>query len=502
MFTTTIIDTFPLNTNIFKNSYFDLGQGFYQPIKPTPVRSPELLIYNQSLADELDLADTDLALSAGAAVFSGNHIPEGAQPLAMAYSGHQFGHFNPGLGDGRAVLLGQISSPDGSNFDIHMKGTGKTAFSRNGDGRAALGPVLREYLVSEAMIRLGVPTTRALAAVSTGEAVYREQILPGGIITRVAASFVRIGTFEYFRTREDMASLTRLADYVIEHQYPQLKHAENPYLGLLDAVIEGQAALIAQWMHYGFIHGVMNTDNMSIACETIDYGPCAFMDFYAHDRVFSSIDHHGRYAYSNQPNIGVWNLSRFAECLLPLIDSEPDTAVKIAQQHLEKFIHSYQSHWLTGMRAKLGLKSESQADRKLIDELFALMDSSNADFTLTFYHLSLLDMDAANDNTLLSLFDDSDAIAQWLAKWRRRLSEEGSENSSRKAGMRRLNPVYIPRNHLIEKAIRAAEDHGDLSVFHALHDVLQRPCEVQPGKEIYMQPPQPDEIVHQTFCGT
>jgi len=436
---------FSLHSNPFTNSYFELGRGFYQSIGPTPVQDPELIIFNHVLSGELGLAETALSSSAGASVFAGNQVPEGAQPLAMAYSGHQFGHFNPNLGDGRALLLGQISDPDGRCFDIHMKGTGQTAFSRNGDGRAALGPVLREYLVSEAMARLGVPTTRALAAVTTGEEVAREQLLPGGIITRVAASFVRIGTFEYFLARRDMSSLARLADYIIEYHYPDLKHTDNPYLALLDTVIEGQAALIAQWMGLGFIHGVMNTDNMSIACETIDYGPCAFMDHYAHDRVFSSIDHHGRYAYNNQPNIGLWNLSRFAECLLQLIDEDADTAVEIANDHLAGFISSYQHHWLTGMRAKLGLRSGLEQDRALIEDLFAIMAGSNADFTLTFYHLSMLDLDAANDDAILALFDHAGSFTQWSDKWRQRLRQESSDDDERKAGMRGVNPVYIPR---------------------------------------------------------
>ena len=465
------------------------------------MRNPELIIYNQALGKELGLAATAFG-SADAALYAGNQIPEDAQPLAMAYSGHQFGHFTPNLGDGRAILLGQVVTPGGRSIDIHMKGTGKTAFSRDGDGRAALGPVLREYLVSEAMYRLGVPTTRALAAVSTGEAVYRERILPGGIITRVAASFIRIGTFEYFTARDDMAGVKRLADYVIDTHYPQLKESETPYLGLLDTVIEGQAALIAQWMQLGFIHGVMNTDNMSITCETIDYGPCAFMDHFAHDRVFSSIDRHGRYAYNNQPNIGLWNLIRLTECLLPLIDADAETAVKIAQPHLEKFIHSYQQHWLKGMRAKFGFKSEFDEDKALIDELFAIMAEGNADFTLTFYQLSRLEMDASDDAAMLALFDDAPAITRWLAKWRERLRRETSDDDGRKTMMRSVNPVYIPRNHLIEAAIRAAEDRGDLTVFHALHEVLQRPYEVQPGKEAYMQQPQPHEVVQQTFCGT
>jgi uncharacterized protein YdiU (UPF0061 family) len=486
----------------FKNSYFELGSSFYQAIEPVPVQQPELIIFNRQLNDDLGLTGTALDASAAAAVFSGNLIPEGAAPLAMAYSGHQFGHFNPNLGDGRAILLGQIACPDDRLCDIHLKGTGQTAFSRNGDGRAALGPVLREYLVSEAMAKLGVPTTRALAAVSTGEEVIRERLIPGAIITRVAASFVRIGTFQHFHARGDRAGLKGLADYVIETHYPHLERAENAYLALLEAVIEGQAALIAKWMHLGFIHGVMNTDNMSVTCETIDYGPCAFMDHFAHDRVFSSIDHHGRYAYNNQPNIGLWNLTRFAECLLHLIDEDTDLAVEIAKDRLESFIHTYQHHWLTGMRAKIGLSTESDRDKVLIEDMLTLMANQHVDFTQTFYQLSMLGRDANNDDAILALFDHADGLVQWLDQWRERLQQEGSDDRERKASMRRVNPIYTPRNHLIEAAIRAAEDHGDFSVFHALHDVLQQPFDYQPGRDSYMQPPQPDEIVHQTFCGT
>lgn len=486
----------------FKNNYFDLGSGFYQAIEPIPVRNPELIIFNHRLNEELGLAGTVFDSSDGAVVLAGNRVPEGAAPLAMAYSGHQFGHFNPNLGDGRAILLGQIACLDDRSCDIHLKGTGRTAFSRNGDGRAALGPVLREYLVSEAMAELSVPTTRALAAVSTGEEVIRERSLPGAIITRVAASFIRIGTFEHFRARDDRAGLKRLADYVIETHYPDLKQADNPYLALLDIVIEGQAALIAKWMHLGFIHGVMNTDNMSVTCETIDYGPCAFMDHFAHDRVYSSIDHHGRYAYSNQPNIGLWNLTRFAECLLHLIDEDTGRAVDIAKDHLEGFIDSYQKIWLTGMRAKLGLNAEFDQDKILVDDLLTIMAERQVDFTETFYRLSMLGGDAIHDDAMLHLFDRADAFVQWIDRWRERLQQECSNDEERKARMRRVNPIYIPRNHLIEAAIRAAEDHGDLSVFHALHDVLRQPFDYRPGRDTYMQPPKPDEIVHQTFCGT
>ena len=460
-----------MNAIAFNNRYYELGRDFFESINPEPVPNPELIIFNRTLSEELGLSETALGSRADVSVFAGNRIPAGAEPLAMAYSGHQFGHFNPQLGDGRANLLGQIITPAGNSVDIHMKGTGQTAFSRSGDGRAALGPVLREYLVSEAMSRLGVPTTRALAAVTTGEDVARERLLPGGIITRVAASFVRIGTFQYFQARDDIVGITRLADYIIELHYPGLKQAENPYLALLDAVIEGQAALIAKWMQFGFIHGVMNTDNMSVTCETIDYGPCAFMDHYAHDRVYSSIDHQGRYAYNKQPNIGLWNLSRFAECLLPLIDMNTDVAVNKATQSLERYVSRYQAHWLSGMRVKLGLEQQHDEDRALIEALFTVMENGNADFTLTFYQLSMLDMDAASDNVIRALFDHTAQIDQWLEKWRARLRREDSVDEKRMATMLGVNPVYIPRNHQIEAAIRAAEDYEDFAALHARHEI-------------------------------
>ena len=417
----------------FNNRYVALGEGFFARTHPTPVKKPELIKFNEALARELDIS-TDHVAAFGAAVFSGNTLPEGAEPLAMAYAGHQFGHFVPQLGDGRALLLGEVFGPEGARYDIHLKGSGRTRFSRDGDGRSALGPVLREYLVSEAMQKLNVPTTRALAAVTTGESVARERLLPGGVITRVASSFVRVGTFQYFAARDDDEAVKQLADYVIEKSYPQLGDDENPYVAFLKAVVERQAALIAQWMQLGFIHGVMNTDNMSIAGETIDYGPCAFMDAYHHNQVFSSIDRNGRYAYSNQPSIGLWNLTRLAETLLPLFDDDPQAAVNVAQEVLEGYAARY----------------------------------------------------------------DSD----WLEQWRQRLTLEAQSNEARQQAMQAINPVYIPRNHQIEAAIRAAEDQGDFSVFHALHAVLQNPYVEQQGKESYMQSPQPEEVVEYTFCGT
>jgi uncharacterized protein YdiU (UPF0061 family) len=490
----------------FDNCYATLGEGFFEKIRPTPVKKPELIKFNHALAGELGIS-TDHVSALVAAVFSGNTLPEGAEPLAMAYAGHQFGNFVPQLGDGRALLLGEINGPDGARYDIHLKGSGRTRFSRNGDGRSALGPVLREYLVSEAMHKLDVPTTRALAAVTTGEPVARERLLPGGMITRVASSFVRVGTFQYFAARDDYAAVKQLADHVIEKNYPQLGEHRNPYVALLEAVLERQAALIAQWMQIGFIHGVMNTDNMSIAGETIDYGPCAFMDAYQHDQVFSSIDRHGRYAYSNQPSIGLWNLTRLAETLLPLFDDDPEAAVKVAKEVLEGYAGSYASHWLAGMRAKCGLTACSDAkcdeDKTLIEELLDVMAENRADSTLTFYHLSRLsDQSSEQDNDLGNLFDHPAQIDAWLEKWRQRLGLEAQGDEARQESMQAVNPVYIPRNHQIEAAIRAAEDEGDFSVFHALHAVLQNPYVEQEGKERYMQAPEPDEVVEFTFCGT
>jgi uncharacterized protein YdiU (UPF0061 family) len=465
------------------------------------------VIFNHGLSEALGLSETRLSSAEGTAIFAGNRVPEGAEPLAMAYAGHQFGNFVPQLGDGRALLLGQIAGADGIHHDLHLKGSGRTAFSRGGDGRAALGPVLREYLVSEAMAKLGVPTTRALAAVTTGERVARQEFLPGGVINRVARSFVRVGTFEYFAWRGDQAAVTKLADYVIEQHYPACREASNSYLALFEAIIQGQAALIAQWMQLGFIHGVMNTDNMSIAGETIDYGPCAFMDTYNHDQVFSSIDRHGRYAYSKQPTIGLWNLMRLAETLLPLLDDDPQAAVSRAQEVLETYAERYASHWLAGMRAKCGLSAcgavQDDEDKALIEALLDVMARQGGDFTLTFHHLSrLADEPSERDDELRKLFDQPASIDAWLAKWRQRLTQEPQGAAARQQAMQAVNPVYIPRNHQIEAAIRAAEDEGDFSVFHELHAVLQNPYYEQQGKESYMRAPEPDEVVEYTFCGT
>jgi len=490
----------------FDNHFARLGAPFFAKVQPTPVNQPMLIKFNVELARALGMSMDGVSDAELADVFSGNALPPGAEPLAMAYAGHQFGHFVPQLGDGRAIWLGELRTKAGTRFDVQLKGSGRTAYSRGGDGRAALGPVLREYLVSEAMARLGVPTTRALAAVATGEWVARERPLPGGVITRVAASFIRVGTFEYFASRGDVEAVKKLADYVIARNYPELASAEQPYVALLEAVIARQARLIAQWMQFGFIHGVMNTDNMSIAGETIDYGPCAFMDGYRHQRVFSSIDHHGRYAYNSQPGIGLWNLIRLAETLLPLLAEKTDDAVAIAERHLETFKDQYEAAWLVGMRAKLGLSAgagSDEEDRALIGVLLDLMDANEADFTLTFYHLSRLDAESTGrDEAARELFARSAKFDDWLAKWRARLKRETQSDEARQGTMQAVNPVYIPRNHQIEAAIRAGEDRGDYSVFHELHAVLQNPYVEQAGKERYRLPPEPEEIVTKTFCGT
>ena len=494
----------------FENEYLKLGEGFYTKTQPTPVAAPVLIRFNRELADELGLPA--LSTQQITDVFSGNRVPRGVEPLATVYAGHQFGQFVPQLGDGRAILLGELVSPRAERFDIQLKGSGPTVYSRNGDGRAALGPVLREYLLSEAMLKLKVPTTRALAAVSTGEQVLREQPLPGAIITRVAQSFVRVGSFQYFASREDSVAVQVLADHVIARNYPELALADNSYLALLQAVVESQAALIARWMQLGFIHGVMNTDNMSIAGETIDYGPCAFMDAYDHYQVFSSIDRGGRYAYGNQPSIGLWNLSRLAECLLPLLDPKIDKAVDLAKSILEGYIESYQQYWLAGMRTKCGLtdqaeqsteQSAAEKDKALVEQLLDIMSEQKADFTLTFYYLSQLSvLPSPKDDVLRGLFERPESLDDWLQRWRQRLSRENHSDEARQSAMQAVNPVYIPRNHRIEAAIRAAEDDGDFSLFHELFELLQNPFVLQQGKEHYRLPPKNSEMVRYTYCGT
>ena len=490
----------------FDNTYIKLGDDFYVKTSPSAVPNPELIQFNAVFAEELGLSDSVLSTDEGVAYFSGNKILEGSEPLAMAYAGHQFGGFSPQLGDGRALHLGEIVSPSGVRYDLQLKGSGPTYFSRGGDGKSALGPVLREYLVSEAMAKLGVPTTRALAAVTTGEGVARMQLVAGGILTRVATSFVRVGTFQYFYANQNEGAVKKLADYVIARNYPELLDDANPYESFLKAVIDRQAYLIAQWMQLGFIHGVMNTDNVSVVGETIDYGPCAFMDYFDYNRCYSSVDRNHRYAYANQPSIGQWNLVRLAESLLPLLgdgDADPEGAVEIAQDALNAYVETYENYWLIGMRAKIGLEQTQDDDKALIDDLLDAMASSKADFTLTFYYLSQVDVVPSNkDQKLQSLFGNEDVLEQWLGKWRERLGMEVLSDVERHAKMLAKNPVIIPRNHQIEAAIRAAEDHNDFSVFNALHKVLQSPYDLAEGNASYMLPPEPEEEVLQTFCGT
>ncbi len=487
---------------VFDNSYVRLPERFFARVQPTPVAAPRLIRFNEVLGRELGIDPAWLAGEEGVAMLAGNRLPAGADPIATAYAGHQFGGFVPQLGDGRAILLGEVIAPDGARRDVQLKGSGPTPFSRRGDGRAALGPVLREYVVSEAMAALGIPTTRALAAVTTGEQVLRETMLPGGVITRVAASHIRVGTFQFFAAREDLEGLRILADYVIARHYPAAAHSEAPYLALLEAVIRAQAALISRWLLVGFIHGVMNTDNMSIAGETIDYGPCAFMDAYDPATVYSAIDRHGRYAYANQPTIAQWNLTRLAECLLPLLAKDEAAAIPQAQEALEQFPKLFAAAHLDGFRKKLGLTTTEAGDEVLCHELLDLMVANHADFTLTFRRLSEASAEVEKEAELRSTFADAAGFDQWLARWRTRLAQEPRDPHSRRTAMRAVNPAFIPRNHRMEAVIRAAVDHDDFAPFHEFVSVLGKPFDEQPNFAAYTQPPEEDEIVRQTFCGT
>ena len=467
----------------FDNSYARLPERFFTPQPPTPVAAPRLIALNRPLAEELGLDAAAFESPEGVAVLAGNALPEGAAPLAQAYAGHQFGGWVPQLGDGRAVLLGELVAR-GKRLDLQLKGSGPTPYSRMGDGRAWLGPVLREYLVSEAMHALGIPTTRALAAVETGEKVRRESALPGAVLTRLAASHIRVGTFQFFAARRDHEALKTLVDHAIARHYPNADGAE----GLLDAVIGAQARLIAKWMGVGFIHGVMNTDNMAISGETIDYGPCAFMDDYHPDRVFSSIDQFGRYAYSRQPQIAVWNLAQFASCLLPLMGTE-EAAVARATELVNEFPERFAAEWLSVFRAKLGLASKEEGDAELAQGLLDRMAAAGADFTLTFRGLS--------DGTARRCFTDPDAFDPWAEIWQARLAREPEDHDA-KGLMEASNPAIIPRNHMVERIIAAAVG-GDYAPFHAFHDALRKPHVPNPD---YANPPEPGEEITATFCGT
>jgi serine/tyrosine/threonine adenylyltransferase len=491
------IDVFGLD-----NSYARLPERFFTRLGPTPVAAPRLIRLNEKLALQLGLDPGKLRTPQALEVLAGNRVPESGNPLAMAYAGHQFGNFVPQLGDGRAILLGEIIDRYGERRDIQLKGAGRTPYSRGGDGRAALGPVLREYIVSEAMAALGIPTTRALAAVTTGETVRREIALPGAVLTRVASSHIRVGTFQFFAARGDVDAVRRLADYVIDRHYPQSIDAANRYRALLDLVIARQAELVARWLLVGFIHGVMNTDNMSIAGETIDYGPCAFMDVYHPATVYSSIDTMGRYAFGNQTRIAQWNLARLAETLLPLLAEGEDAAVKEAQEAIGGFSARFEAAYVLGFRRKLGLVKARTDDLSLAQDLLDRMANNGADFTLTFRRL----YDAAErpdgDASVRGLFSDPNAFDDWATKWRQRLAEEGERTNERQAAMRASNPLFIPRNHLVEEAISAAVNNGDFSPFETLLTVLASPFENQPAFNRYADPPQPEQVVHQTFCGT
>lgn len=483
-------------TIAFDNSYARLPDRFYAPQAPQSVAAPGLIAVNTGLAQALGLDLDWLGSPEGVAALAGNITPAGATPIAQAYAGHQFGGWSPQLGDGRAVLLGEIIAPDGRRFDMALKGSGQTPFSRRGDGRAWVGPVLREYILSEAMAALGVPTTRALAAVTTGEVIWREQPRPGAVLTRIAASHIRVGTFQYFAAREDIEALRLLTGHVIARHYPG---AETP-VDLLDAVVAAQARLIARWMSIGFIHGVMNTDNMAISGETIDYGPCAFMDAYDPAKVFSSIDAHGRYAYGNQPNIAVWNLAQLASCLLPLMGDE-GPAIAALTTSLHRFAPIYEAEWLRLFRAKIGLTSQAPGDAELIETLLTRMAAEGADFTRTFRGLA--------SGLARAEFRNPAAYDGWAQDWQDRLSRDpdlsnaaGLSNApGPKALMLAANPAYIPRNHRIEAAIQAAVA-GDYTPFHRLNEILAQPFTDQPGAEAFALPPTPDEEVRRTFCGT
>jgi protein adenylyltransferase len=483
----------------FDNSYVRELAGLYEPWKAAPAPAPALLALNDELAAELGVDTDALRAPDGVAVFAGNAMPEGAAPVAQAYAGHQFGGYSPSLGDGRALLLGEVVDVHGRRRDLHLKGSGRTPFARGGDGKAVIGPMLREYVLGEAMHALGIPTTRALAVVATGELVARDTMLPGAVLTRVAASHLRVGTFQYAAAHQDPTLVRRLADYAIARHYPDAVEAENPYLAFFEGVVEAQASLIARWMLVGFVHGVMNTDNMAISGETIDFGPCAFMEAFDPAAVFSSIDHSGRYAYGNQPAIAQWNLAWLAQSLLPLLHAETDAAVGAATDVLRSFAERYDAAWSEGMRAKLGVAGSEAEDGSLIADLLALMHAQRVDFTSCLRALSSSVVgDAARAR---SLFSDPSPFDAWSEGWRARLSSEARDPRAIAEAMDRVNPVYIPRNHRVEEALAAATG-GDLEPFRRLLEVLAQPFDERPGLEAYAAPAPPDFGSYRTFCGT
>ena len=476
-----------------EHSYARLPQLFFSDVRPTPVAEPRLVIFNRALAAELGLDSAALDSPAGAAIFAGNTLPEGARAIAQAYAGHQFGHFT-GLGDGRAILLGEQITPSGHRRDIQLKGSGPTPYSRGGDGRAALAPMLREFIVSEAMHALGIPTTRSLAVVSTGEPVFRDSALEGAILTRVAASHIRVGTMQWAAAHRDHDALRALADYTRARHYPQLADAAEPYLALFDLIVDAQARLIARWQLVAFIHGVMNTDNMALSGETIDYGPCAFMDAYDPDTVFSSIDHAGRYAYGNQPAIAQWNLTRLAEAMLPLFDTVTESAVERATASLNRFSELFERYWLDGMRSKLGLFTPDAEDKALVDGLLAWMSRQGADFTNVFRSLS-------RATTAAALASEDAGFGAWYSHLEARRSRQPQSASAAEGLMQRHNPAFIPRNHLVEEALAAAANEHDYSVMQRLLDVLARPYDYERDLPMFTEPGK-DGRHYRTFCGT
>lgn len=478
----------------FDNSYTSLPDAFYIRQHPLSVRESKIVTFNEALAKSLGLDPQILAGPEGQSIFAGNQVPPGAEPIAQAYAGHQFGFFAL-LGDGRAILLGEQIAPDGKRFDIQLKGAGRTPFSRGGDGRAALGPMLREYIISEALHALGIPTTRSLAVVTTGEPVYRETTLPGAILTRVAASHIRVGTFQYAMALDKKEALQALTDYVIQRHYPEVAKTENPYLEFLKAVMERQASLVAKWRLVGFIHGVMNTDNMAISGETIDYGPCAFMDAYDPATVFSSIDTQGRYAYINQPQIAQWNLARFAETLLPLLHSDSEKATASATEMVIAFPERFHHHWFTGMRGKLGLFNEEPDDVSLVEDLLRWMHQNRADFTNTFRTLSAGNL-AEKPECQGADFSD------WYVSWQARLHRQPQSAEEVKQKMQAHNPAVIPRNHKVEEALKAAVENQDFNIMHKLLSVLANPYSDVPMNSGYSQPAINNGIPYKTFCGT
>ena len=475
----------------FDNTYSKLSDTFKEEVEPTKVRDPKLIILNEKLAKDLNLDFSQINKKVIAEIFSGNALPKGSKSIAQAYAGHQFGHFTM-LGDGRAILLGEHLVNKNQRFDIQFKGSGKTSFSRSGDGRAALGPMLREYIISEAIHALNIPTTRSLAVISTGEKVVRENLLPGAILTRVASSHIRVGTFQYIAAKQNINDLKTLVNYTIDRHYPEIQSSNNKALDLLNLVMERQCQLVINWMRVGFVHGVMNTDNMTISGETIDYGPCAFMDNFNPKTVFSSIDKFGRYSFSNQPAITKWNLTRFAECLIPLIDLNEDKAIKMAGEIIDNFQNIYEEKWLNMMRDKLGFFGEDQNDKKIIDDLLNWMEKNKADYTNTFCYL--MNIDVVNNE----IYKDNDFLA-WLKNWQNRLLVNNGTKEKSLNLMKNINPTVIPRNHKVEEALLSANDYN-LEKMNKLLSVLNNPYNSQQNIKEFQTPSLNND--YQTFCGT